>query len=108
MTKPKAKPKAKPSVEKAEPKKPTVPLKEWDSASDYPLDAIEVDDEVESKYHGKGIVKNFIGGTHPIQIDFGGRLLTYSRNGKYFDDDSAFADKKPAIKIINKKPIDKM
>ena len=96
------KPKAKPAVEKAEPKKPTVPLKEWDSASDYPLDAIEVDDEVESKYHGKGIVKNFIGGTHPIQ------MLTYSRNGKYFDDDSAFADKKPAIKIINKKPIDKM
>ena len=105
MTKPKAKPKAKPSVEKAEPKKPTVPLKEWDHRSEYPLGEIGIGDEVESMHHGIGVMSNHIGGMFPLQITFtGGRLMSYSKTGKYFPDDSEFAEKNPILKITKKMP----
>jgi len=88
-------------IKKAAPKIP-VPLKEWDKTSEFPLTEIAPGDEVESKYHGKGVVKKVIGGPHPVQIDFGGRLMTYSISGRYFSDDSAFADQKPALIITRK------
>jgi len=97
MTKPKAK------VKKTEAEKPIVPLKKWDSRSDIPLSDIGIGDEIESMHHGTGVVANFIGGTHPIQIKFAGdRMMTYTKDGKYFDSDSKFFEKDPALKIIKK------
>ena len=96
--------KAKVKIKKAEPKKPPVPLKEWNRVSKFPLSEIGIGDEVESKYHGAGVVKDFIGGNFPVQIDFDGRLFTYSKAGEYFEAESSFADKKPALIITKKMP----
>lgn len=113
MTKPKAKPNPPPPNGKKKvtakivvnpAAKNTEPKKEWDNTSEFPLSDIGIGDEVESSYHGKGVMNRFISGNHPLEIDFGGRSLSYSKDGKYFDDDSAFADKNPVLKITKKMP----
>jgi len=97
------KPKSITSTKKVETKIP-MPPDPWDSTSEYPLSEIQIGDEVESKHHGAGVMNRFVGGPYPLEINFDGRMLTYSVDGKYFNDDSTFADKKQVLKITKKKP----
>jgi len=80
----------------------TLPAVSVPVTTDAPLSKIQIGDEVFSEYHGEGVMERFIGGTHPLRINFGGSTFTYSMEGKYFHAYSEFADKECMLWIINK------